>query len=63
MGIKRYEGKKLDGKINKASEDTETVDTNKLEKDGSNGALPTSDPLVAGALWNNSDVVNVSTGS
>jgi len=39
------------------------LSVSKMEKDGANGELPTSDPVSAGALWNNSNVVNVSTGS
>lgn len=31
-------------------------------QNGLNITLPTSDPGVAGALWNNSGVVNVSSG-
>ncbi|MCD6435022.1 MAG: hypothetical protein J7L15_01320 [Clostridiales bacterium] len=34
----------------------------KMDYDGVNAVLPTSDPAVAGALWNNSNVVNVSVG-
>ncbi len=69
MGIKRYEGKKLDGKINRTGGDTDTLaasvlslNTDKLEKDGANAALPTSDPGVAGELWADNLIVTVSNG-
>ena len=34
----------------------------KLSTDGSNGELPTTDPVVAGALWSNLGIVTVSAG-
>ena len=34
----------------------------KLATDGSNAELPTSDPVVAGALWSNVGIVTVSAG-
>ena len=69
MGIKRYEGKKLDGKINKEVSNT-TTDVAALEAsialkvtaDGGTFVIPTSDPGVAGALWNDSSTLSISAG-
>ena len=38
------------------------ADILKLNTDGSNAALPTSDPASAGALWSNAGIVTVSAG-
>ncbi|MEA2036985.1 MAG: hypothetical protein U9O94_05725 [Nanoarchaeota archaeon] len=56
-----------------ANEDTNTsditLDTGELArvnsdnlKNLSDGTLPTSDPLIAGQLWNNNGIVTVSAG-
>ncbi len=69
MGIKRYESKKLDGKINKEITDSNNDTTYfeaaialKVTADGGTFVVPTSDPGVAGALWNNSSTLSISAG-
>ncbi len=69
MGIKRHDAVRQDGKINRTDADTDTLaasvlslNTDKLEKDGANAALPTSDPGVAGELWADNLIVTVSNG-
>jgi hypothetical protein len=49
------------GAISVSSTDLAKVAQDNL-KNLSDGTLPTSDPLVAGKLWNNSGVVTVSAG-
>lgn len=46
-----------------AASDATTKANARMATDGSNAALPTSDPAVAGALWNNLGVVTVSAGA
>ncbi len=69
MSLYREKMKTLTGKIKAEASDTEANDTalwaevtGKVTADGGVYIVPTVDPAIAGALWNNSDTLSISAG-
>ncbi len=70
MSLYRQDQKNQGGRIGRLEEKVEVtetaitlIETDKVDSDGGTFIVPTVDPVVAGAIWNNSGTLAISSGS